>query len=85
MNEEAWLNQRVCVFDNIRKNGKAYLYCTLKPLLYSVEATEVATTVIHIGKKDYPNRRKTPSFSYGDIRRVSFAGSMPVKDTIQRR
>ena len=51
MNEEAWLNQRVCVFDNIRKNGKAYLYCTLKPLLYSVEATEVATTVIHIGKK----------------------------------
>lgn len=33
----------------------------------------------------YPNRRKTPSFSYGDIRRVSFAGSMPVKDTIQRR
>ena len=33
----------------------------------------------------YPKRRKTPSFSYGDIRRVSFAGSMPVKDTIQRR
>lgn len=57
MNEEAWLNQRVCVFDNIRKNGKAYLYCTLKPLLYSVEATEVATTVIHIGKKDYDEFR----------------------------
>ena len=56
-NEEAWLNQRVCVFDNIRKNGKAYLYCTLKPLLYSVEATEVATTVIHIGKKDYDEFR----------------------------
>ena len=33
----------------------------------------------------YLHRRKTPSFSYGDIRRVSFAGSMPVKDTIQRR
>ena len=28
MNEEAWLNQRVCVFDNIRKNGKAYIFVT---------------------------------------------------------
>ena len=35
--------------------------------------------------RNYPKRRKTPSFSYGDIRRVSFAGSMPVKDTIQHR
>lgn len=56
-NEEAWLNQRVCVFDNTRKDGKAYMYCTIKPLLYSVEATEVATTVIHIGKKDYDEFR----------------------------
>lgn len=38
-----------------------------------------------VGAHAYPKRRKTPSFSYGDIRRVSFAGSMPVKDTIQRR
>lgn len=29
----------------------------MKPLLYSVEATEVATTVIHIGKKDYDEFR----------------------------
>lgn len=56
-NEEAWLNQRVCVFNNVRKNGKAYVYCTIKPLLYSVETTEVATTVIHIGKKDYDEFR----------------------------
>lgn len=55
--DEAWLNQRVCVFDNIRKEGKAFLYCTIKPLLYSVEATEVATTVIHIGKKDFDEFR----------------------------
>ena len=41
----------------LEKNWKAYLYCTLKPLLYSVEATEVATTVIHIGKKDYDEFR----------------------------
>lgn len=56
-NEEAWLNQRVCVFNNRRGNGKAYVYCTIKPLLYSVEVTEVATTVIHIGKKDYDEFR----------------------------
>lgn len=52
-NDEAWLNQRVCVFENNRPNGKAFLYFTIKPLLYSIEQTQVATTVIHIGKKDY--------------------------------
>lgn len=52
-NEEAWLNQRVCVFNNKREKGKAFLYFTLKPLLEYVEKTEAATTVIHIGKNDF--------------------------------
>ena len=52
-NDEAWLNQRVCVFENKRQQGKAFLYCTIKPLLYAIEQTQVATTVIHIGKKDF--------------------------------
>lgn len=52
-NDEAWLNQRVCVFKNKRPHGKAFLYYTIKPLLYAIEQTQVATTVIHIGKKDY--------------------------------
>lgn len=52
-NDEAWLNQRVCVFKNKRPNGKAFLYFTIKPLLYAIEQTQSATTVIHIGKKDY--------------------------------
>ena len=52
-NDEAWLNQRVCVFDNKRKKGKAFLYYTLKPLLDFIEKTEVGTTVIHIGKNDF--------------------------------
>lgn len=30
-----------------------FLYFTIKPLLYAIEQTQVATTVIHIGKKDY--------------------------------
>lgn len=52
-NEEAWLNQRVCVFDNKRAKGKAFLFCAIKPLLRYIEETESATTVIHIGKKDF--------------------------------
>lgn len=52
-NEEAWLNQRVCIFENKRPKGKAFLLYTIKPLLNLIEQTQVATTVIHIGKKDY--------------------------------
>lgn len=52
-NDEAWLNQRVCVFENLREKGKAFLYYTIKPLLMNVEMTETATTVIHIGKNDF--------------------------------
>lgn len=52
-NEEAWLNQRVCVFANKRPQGKAFLYCLVKPMLLACEQIQVATTVIHIGKKDF--------------------------------
>ncbi len=58
-NEEAWLNQRVCVFANKRPLGKAFLYCSIKPLLYAIEQTQVGTTVIHIGKKDFDSFRIT--------------------------
>ena len=51
--EHGWLNQRVCVFENKRPKGKAFLYFSIKPLLDVVEKTQVATTVIHIGKKDF--------------------------------
>ena len=52
-NEEAWLNQRVCVFNSKRQKGKALLLYTLKPFLNHIEKAQVATTVIHIGKKDF--------------------------------
>ena len=51
--EPGWLNQRVCVFENKRPKGKAFLYFSIKPLLDVVEKTQVATTVIHIGKEDF--------------------------------
>ena len=46
--EPGWLNQRVCIFENKRPKGKAFLYFSIKPLLDVVEKTQVATTVIHI-------------------------------------
>ena len=51
--DPGWLNQRVCVFENKRPKGKAFLYFSIKPLLDVVEKTQVATTVIHIGKKNF--------------------------------
>ena len=52
-NEPAWLNQRVCIFESKRSQGKAFVLYTIKPLLNKIEQTQVATTVIHIGKKDF--------------------------------
>ena len=48
----AWLNQRVCVFMPKGDYSSAYVNYTIKPQLASVEATETATTVIHLGKND---------------------------------
>ena len=52
-NDPAWLNQRVCIFESNRPKGKAFVLYTIKPLLNKIEQTQVATTVIHIGKKDF--------------------------------
>lgn len=52
-NEPAWLNQRVCIFESNRPRGKAFVLYAIKPLLNKIEQTQVATTVIHIGKKDF--------------------------------
>ena len=38
---------------NKRKKGKCFLYFTIKPLLEYIEKTEMASTVIHIGKNDF--------------------------------
>lgn len=52
-NTEAWLNQRVCIFESKNITDKAFVLFAIKPLLNVIEQTQVATTVIHIGKKDY--------------------------------
>ena len=67
-NDEGLLNQRVCVFENKRPIGKMFLYLTIKPLLNRVEQTEVATTVIHIGKQDFD----------------AFKFNMPISDVLDK-
>lgn len=48
----AWLNQRVCVFKPKRTPDAAFVLNSIASLLAFVEATETATTVIHLGKSD---------------------------------
>lgn len=48
----AWLNQRVCVFKPRSPHGAAFVRCSIAAPLAHIEATEVATTVIHLGKGD---------------------------------
>ena len=50
--EEAWLNQRVCVFKPQEDFSSAFVRYSIMPLLAAVESSEVATTVIHLGKND---------------------------------
>ena len=49
---EAWLNQRVCVFKPHKGYSSGFVRFSIMPLLAAVEASEVATTVIHLGKND---------------------------------
>ena len=50
--EEGWLNQRVCVFAPKPSFSAPFVLNSIVSLLAEVEATETATTVIHIGKND---------------------------------
>lgn len=49
---EAWLNQRVCVFKPKQNWSSAFVRNSILGPLAFVEATESATTVIHLGKAD---------------------------------
>ena len=48
----AWLNQRVCVFQPKPTFSHPFVLFSIRPLLAAVEASETATTVIHLGKND---------------------------------
>ena len=49
---DAWLNQRVCVFAPKTGISAAFVRNSIIAPLADIESTEVATTVIHLGKND---------------------------------
>jgi len=49
---ESWLNQRVCVFKPVFGFSAPFVLHSIVVPLAEVEATETATTVIHLGKND---------------------------------
>lgn len=50
--EPAWMNQRICVFEPRDGHCAAFIRGAIAAPLAHVEATETATTVIHLGKGD---------------------------------
>lgn len=50
--ETAWMNQRICLFKPINGHCAAFVRESIAAPLAHVEATETATTVIHLGKGD---------------------------------
>ena len=51
--DDSWINQRISRFSPKTNISHFFLTESLRPLLKAVESSEVATTVIHIGKNDY--------------------------------
>jgi type I restriction enzyme S subunit len=49
---DAWLNQRVCVFVPKPGISSAFVRNSIFAPLAHIEATEIATTVVHLGKND---------------------------------
>lgn len=52
LNSEALMNQRVCCFLPVAPEDKGFVRYALPALLKAEEEAAVATTVIHLGKKD---------------------------------
>ncbi len=50
--DPAWMNQRICAFHSKRPYCPVFVRNAIEPHLARVEATEIATTVIHLGKGD---------------------------------
>jgi type I restriction enzyme, S subunit len=48
----AWMNQRICCFLPKEGNFNYLIKTYIDPLLAQIEASETATTVIHLGKSD---------------------------------
>jgi type I restriction enzyme S subunit len=49
---DSWMNQRVCKFVPKENVPSTFIWFALERPLHFIESTEVATTVIHLGKGD---------------------------------
>ncbi len=56
--EPAWMNQRVCLFEPKDPYNTCFVRNSISGPLAHIEATEVATTVIHLGKGDIDRFRQ---------------------------
>ena len=70
--EVAWMNQRVCMFKPGNGHSAPFVKLAIAAPLAHVEATETATTVIHLGKSDIDRFRiiVPPLSVAGRIRRA---------------
>ncbi len=50
--QPSWMNQRICCFKPLGPHGPVFVRFSIAVPLAHVEATEIATTVIHLGKGD---------------------------------
>ena len=71
--EKSWLNQRVCVFVPKPGFSAPFVLNSIVGPLATVEATETATTVIHLGKNDIDRFRiiVPPENILADFNRVA--------------
>jgi len=78
--EVAWMNQRICMFKPTNGHSAAFVKAAIAAPLAHVEATETATTVIHLGKGDIDRFRVvTPP---PDLARAFGAICQPLLDRV---
>lgn len=80
--EDAWLNQRVCVFKPGDGYSASFIQNSIAPCLAHVEETETATTVIHLGKNDIDRFKIIDPAQ--DVLAAFNAATIPLYDQIVR-
>lgn len=78
--EVAWMNQRICMFSPKNGHSAAFVRSAIAAPLAHVEATETATTVIHLGKADIDRFRIVVPMA--DVARAFGALCQPLYDRI---
>lgn len=78
--EVAWMNQRICMFRPINGHSAAFVKLACTAPLAQIEATETATTVIHLGRGDIDRFRIV--IPPTEVARAFAALSQPLYDRV---